>query len=136
MDPDESTTPRQKTVLIVEDHADTAEMLSLILESEGYCTQTATTANEAVKILSSGAAEQIDVVLLDLTLPDMSGEDVIQCLKQSCVSVPPVLIMSAKQASSLSDAARAIGAAGIIRKPFDIQVLLESIQSELNKRPQ
>lgn len=134
MDLNEST-PRPHTVLLIEDHADTAEMLSLILESEGYAVQQAPTAKEALRILSSTAVSQIDVILLDLTLPDMSGDDMIQRLKQNHVKVPPVLIMSAKPAGSLNDAARSMGAAGIIRKPFDIQVLLESIQSELNKRP-
>lgn len=132
MDPDEPT-PKCKTVLIVEDHTDTAEMLVLILQSEGYAIRTARTAAEAIKTLSSDGASQIDLVLLDLTLPDMSGDDVIQHLKQSCVSVPPVFIMSAKPASSLDDAARSIGAAGVIRKPFDVQVLLEEIQSELGR---
>lgn len=130
------TTPGQKTVLVIEDHADTAEMLSLVLETEGYRVQTVSTANAAVRVLSSAAASQIDVVLLDLTLPDMNGEDMIRRLKQSHVQVPPVFIMSAKPAGSLDDAARSIGAAGMIRKPFDIQVLLERIQSELNKHPQ
>jgi DNA-binding response OmpR family regulator len=130
------TTPRNKTILVIEDHADTAEMLSLILESEGYCVQTAATADAALKVLSSAASSQIDVVLLDLTLPDMNGDDVIWRLKQGRTQVPPILIMSAKPAGSLDNAARSIGAAGIIRKPFDIQVLLESIQSELNKHTQ
>lgn len=124
-----------KIVLLVEDHADTAEMLSLILETEGYRVQCAATASEALQILSGAVPARFDLVLLDLTLPDMNGDDMIRTLKKSRAQLPPVLIMSAKPAASLEDAARAIGAAGIVRKPFDIQVLLESIQSELNKQP-
>jgi len=128
-------TPKSKTVLIVEDHADTAEMLVLILQSEGYDIRTARTAREAIKALSSAGNSQIDLVLLDLTLPDMSGDELIEQVKQSCVSVPPVFIMSAKTVASLNDAARSIGAAGVIRKPFDIQALLENIEAELGKHP-
>ena len=129
------TVPGYTTVLVVEDHADSAEMLSLILETEGYRVQTVATASAALDVLSGATASPIGVVLLDLTLPDMNGDELIRRLKQAGRQIPPVLIMSAKPAGSLDEAARAIGAAGIIKKPFDIQVLLEIIRTQLNRHP-
>ena len=121
-----------KTILVVEDHTDTAEMLALILQSEGYQVRTAASARAAYDVLSAEAAS-IGLVLLDLTLPDMDGDDVIRRLRDNHIKVPPILIMSAQHAGSLDNARHRIGAAGVIRKPFDIQVLLESIQSELER---
>ena len=129
------TVPAPATVLVVEDHADSAEMLSLILETEGYRVQTVATASAALDVLSGATASQIGVMLLDLTLPDMNGDELIRRLKLARRRIPPVLIMSAKPAGSLDEAARTIGAAGIIKKPFDIQVLLEIIRTQLNRHP-
>ena len=120
------------TILVVEDHADTAEMLSIILQTEGFDVLSASNAAGAMGILSGSEASRIGVVLLDLTLPDMDGDEAIRKLKNENVGLPPVLIMSAKPAKSLEDAASVLGAAGIVRKPFDIQALLESIHSALN----
>jgi two-component system, OmpR family, KDP operon response regulator KdpE len=121
----------QKTILVIEDHADTAEVLSLILESEGYRVCGAHTADGAIQLLSGSNTPPIDVVLLDLTLPDMNGDDMILRIRESGTELPPVLIMSAKPATSLESAARSIEAAGIIRKPFDVESLLETIRAAL-----
>ena len=121
-----------KTILVVEDHADTAEMLSLILQTEGYHVIRAANAGAAIGILGGPEGSRVSVVLLDLTLPDMNGDEAIRNLRNLHVHVPPTLIMSAKPAASLEDAAFSVGAAGIVRKPFDVQSLLVSIESALD----
>jgi two-component system, chemotaxis family, chemotaxis protein CheY len=120
-----------KIILLVEDHTDTAEMLCLILESEGYQVRSVSNAAGALNMLSGEKAAEIDLVLLDLTLPDMNGDEVIQRIRQQETSIPPVLIMSAKPAASLEHAAQSIGAAGIIRKPFDVDSLLETLRATI-----
>jgi DNA-binding response OmpR family regulator len=124
---------RDKAVLVIEDHVDTAEMLALILKSEGYTVQMAGTARAALTILRGDGASGIGIILLDLTLPDMNGDDMILELQRNRVHLPPILIMSAKPPGSLDDAARSTGAAGVVRKPFDIQILLESIEAQLDR---
>jgi two-component system OmpR family response regulator len=119
-----------KLILIVEDHCDTAEMLCILLEAENYrvkWTSTGTTAFEAL----SGDGCNPDLVLLDLSLPDMSGDDIIRRLQRERVKVPPVLIMSAKPMSDITQAAHAINAAAIVRKPFEVSAILDSIRSVL-----
>jgi two-component system response regulator ArlR len=115
----------------VEDHADTAEMLSLILESEGYQVCSAQNATSALQILSGTEAGEISLILLDLTLPDMNGDELIRTVRNRKIMIPPVMIMSAKPAVSLEHAAQSIGAAGIIRKPFDVDSLLETVRNIL-----
>ncbi len=120
-------------MLVIEDHADTADMLAVILESEGYSVRMVSTASEAHTILGDTAASHVDIVLLDLTLPDMNGDDMIKQLRQKGVKLPPILIMSAGQEGSLNDASQSIEAADVVRKPFDIQVLLERIEAHIDK---
>jgi two-component system response regulator ArlR len=121
----------QRKILLVEDHADTAEMLSLILESEGYQVCSAQNATSALQILSGTEAGEISLILLDLTLPDMNGDELIRTVRNRKIRIPPVMIMSAKPAVSLEHAAQSIGAAGIIRKPFDVDSLLETVRNIL-----
>jgi two-component system response regulator ArlR len=121
----------QRKILLVEDHADTAEMLSLILESEGYQVCSAQNATSALQILSGTEAGEISLILLDLTLPDMNGDELIRTVRNRKIMIPPVMIMSAKPAVSLEHAAQSIGAAGIIRKPFDVDSLLETVRNIL-----
>ncbi len=119
-----------KKILLIEDHVDTAEMLSLILESEGYHVKNVQTASGAFQALSV-QSEKLDLILLDLTLPDMNGDEIIRRIQETRTNLPPVLIMSAKPAASLEHAAQSIRAAGIIRKPFDVDSLLDTLRATL-----
>jgi DNA-binding response OmpR family regulator len=121
----------RKSVLIVEDHWDTAEILTEILEKENYAVRHVPNAVQALQVLTSPEASGISVILLDLTLPDMDGDEVLRSLANGGSRIPPVLIMSAKPAHSLEEAARTIGAAGVIQKPFDIEELLDRLRSLL-----
>ena len=62
----------QPTVLVVEDHADLREMLTVLLESEGFAVETATNGVEALQRLEAGRPA---VILLDLMMPVMSGDE-------------------------------------------------------------
>ena len=65
-------------ILIVEDHADSAEFLRLLLEPEGYVVKTAATAQHAREEV---AASKPDIILMDLMLPDVEGLDLLRELR-------------------------------------------------------
>src|ERR671919_1390751 len=65
-------------VLIVEDHADSAEFLRLLLEPEGYLVKTAATAQRTREEV---AASKPDIILMDLMLPDVEGLDLLRELR-------------------------------------------------------
>ena len=65
-------------LLIVEDHADTAELLASLLEMRGHVVKTASTVREA---LALAIAEPFDVLLSDVGLPDESGYDLMRKLR-------------------------------------------------------
>jgi response regulator NasT len=123
----------KRRILIVEDHADTAELVSLILQDAGYSVRLARNADTALTFLTrecEAAQECPDLVLLDLT---MSGKDPLQMVAEvGPAKMPPVVIISARQSGTIAEAAGKIGAAGVIHKPFDVNDLLSSVQRALS----
>jgi len=118
-----------KTILIVDDDADQAEVLSTRLLSQGYETLIAETAEQALELTR---AELPHLVLLDLMLPDGSGFDVCRTLADDQMTTSiPVIIVSAEERSDILRAARAAGSQYYVRKPYDPNALLVLIESAL-----
>jgi CheY-like chemotaxis protein len=69
-----------RRVLLVEDHADTAVVLSRILKAAGYYVRTA---NSVASALEAAAAEPFDIVVSDIGLPDATGYDLMLQLKKA-----------------------------------------------------
>ena len=110
-------------ILIIDDDIHISEMLSEALCSEGYAVSAAYSGTEAITLLSR---KKPDVILLDLMLPGLSGEELLPRIKDI-----PVIIVSAK--ADISDKVGLLrgGAADYITKPFDIQELLARIAVQL-----
>lgn len=102
-------------ILLVDDDPGVREILHVILESEGYNTATATNGVEA---LEQAATHDLDLVLLDLQMPVMGGQQTLACLREREITVP-VVFMSA--ALRVSDEASRCGADGYLSKPFLVE---------------
>lgn len=110
-------------VLIVEDEPDILMLLRVMLEMNGYDTALA---SEGTTALERFDAERPDVVLLDLMLPVKDGWSVLadlQARPHSC----PVIICSAARSARDIDVASDRGAAAILIKPLDPDLLMETI---------
>ncbi len=81
-----------RTILIVEDHQGFATLLQRCLTREGFQPQVASTGHEALRWLAQQSA---DLLLLDLHLPDMTGEEVVQHLKDRHIPLPFIVITGA-----------------------------------------
>ena len=107
-------------VLVVEDDQDTREALVDLLKFEGYRAVGAANGEDALSLLHR---EDIDVVVLDLALPSMSGEELRARIKADArIGHIPVIVCSG--ATPLTD----VGAFGALEKPFDIDALLAIVQ--------
>lgn len=124
----------RKHILVVEDDLDIAQMLLLLFDMEGYSASMARTGAEALDLLlpcmDQPAAPELcpDLILLDLQLPDMNGEEVIQRLSDASLAAPPVIVVTARRQQAAEAAALEIDAAGMLLKPFEIQSLLDQIE--------
>ncbi|MCS6912445.1 MAG: response regulator [Myxococcales bacterium] len=113
--------PSSDLVLVVDDDADLLEMLEVVLRMGNCRVVRASSGRAAMELLR---AEQPALVLLDLMLPDMRGEELFEQLR-SLQQPPPVVVMSA--AVDTGDRARRLGVPYLI-KPFDVEGLMALVR--------
>lgn len=112
-------------ILIIDDDVNINKMLDAVLTKAGYRVSHAYSGTEALLFLSG---ERPDLILLDLMLPGLSGEEVLPEIKGV-----PVIVMSAKVDTKDKVSMLLGGAADYITKPFDIEELLARIAVQLRK---
>ena len=112
-----------KTVLLVEDDADTLEALALTLQLESALVQTARSAEEARQTIMQAPP---DVIVSDLTMPGESGYDFIEALRQDRIDIP-VIALSGHVRKEDEQRARDAGFDDYLGKPVDPAKLLEVI---------
>ena len=78
----------KKTILCVDDHEQSLSIRKLMLETRGYRVVTSTTGEKAVEIFSRGG---IDLVLTDLMMPGMDGNELVRHIKQQSPETPVIL---------------------------------------------
>jgi two-component system, OmpR family, response regulator len=112
--------PDGRHVLLVEDAAEVRLLLQMLLELDGF---TVTAAVDGPSGLAAVAAERPDVVLLDVQLPGLDGPQVLRALRTSpaTADLPVVFLTGAPPAES--DGLLALGATGVLHKPFDADTL-------------
>ena len=105
----------KKTVLLVDDSATNNLLLQVVFEQNDFAVEVAFSGKEALKTLSK---KKIDVVLLDLMMPHMSGFDVLEAIRgNEATAKIPVLIVSADSEQADEDKAMAMGANHYFEKP-------------------
>lgn len=110
-------------VLIVEDDVANRDVMQLVLELAGHRVFTAGTGKEA---LERAAQDHPDAVLLDLRLPDQSGQAVSEALRAQGAPVPRIIITSG---SSLDPGeADRLGADAVLQKPFEPDQMLAALR--------
>lgn len=118
-----------KNIFIIDDDIHIGNMLEEVLMKEGYGVSRAYSGTEALLALSAAKPEP-DLVLLDLMLPGLDGEEVLPKLEGI-----PVIIVSAKVDIDHKVALLLDGAADYVSKPFHIKELLARIQVQLRNAP-
>jgi len=108
------------SLLLIEDDADSAEAIRLLLATRSIDVEWAACATDALRIFERDPGRRFDVILLDLMLPDMPGVTLISKLAERMV-LPPIVIHSAAPLSVALAAGREVGATAVLRKPTDWQ---------------
>ena len=110
-------------VLVVEDEPQVALLIHDALQECGYAVRVAVDGHEALDLVS---AYQPDVVLLDLWLPGLPGDSVLEALRRDVPAVP-VIIVSANRDADRARALLAHGAFDYLMKPFELAVLERTV---------
>lgn len=120
---------QKKKILVVDDEVNFLKILKLNLEAKGYVVVTAFEGEEALEKLMG---EKPDVVILDIMLPKLNGDEVCRCIRSDPVfSKTPVIMLTGKDTDVDRIVARVIGADIYITKPVDFGQLNSAIKKVL-----
>jgi DNA-binding response OmpR family regulator len=117
---------QKKKILVIEDDKDIRRTLQLQLEMEGFDVVTAADGYEGIyKAKSAGAA----LIILDLKLPGLPGEEICKEMrKEKKFESLPIIMVTAKDTDVDAVVGKVIGATHYIRKPFDMDELLDKVR--------
>jgi two-component system OmpR family response regulator len=115
-------------ILVVEDDRKIAKVVKVYLEGEGFRVLTAEKGKDALDI---ALKEPPSLVILDLMLPDMSGEEVCQELKE--IGDFPVIMLTAKSSEEERVAGFALGADDYVVKPFSPKELIARVKAVMKR---
>ena len=114
-----------KRILIVEDEAKLARLISRVLGEEGYVAETA---GDGRSGLSRALAENFDLLILDWMLPDRSGVQIVRSLRAAEIRVPVLMLTARDQIEDRVEGLDA-GADDYLPKPFAFPELLARVRA-------
>ena len=118
-------------ILVVEDEEHLATGIRFNLEAEGYCVTTAGDGPQALNLFKKDA-DDVDLVILDIMLPGMSGYAVCETIRSSGSDVP-VLMLSARTLAEDRTRGFDVGADQYLTKPFDLDELLSRVKALISR---
>ena len=115
---------KNKRVLVVDDSEDNLLLMELLLRSEGYTVDSASSGIEGLKKVYK---RHPDLIILDLMMPGISGLEVIQRLKSKChLSSIPIILLTANSSLKSTDIE---DVDAVCLKPFDLNHILQKIKT-------
>jgi CheY-like chemotaxis protein len=120
------------SVLVVDDHADAREMLTVFLSSCGFLVYTAADGLDAI---ATAVRVRPSVILMDLMMPRMDGCEATRRLKADpLTNAIPIIALSAHSQPAGTIMARAAGCDDVLRKPCDLDRLADQIRRRIDAR--
>jgi len=128
-------------ILIVDDEVETVDMISFLLESQGYAVIPTYSGTEALEILQQGIQEPagsrfpIDLVILDVRIPDVDGYEICQVIKRDDhLRYIPVIMVTGLRSVEDTTRGLAVGADDYVSKPFKAEELVARVKAMLRVR--
>ena len=117
------------TILVVDDSTTMRQMVAFTLTSAGHDVTEAPDGNQA---LAKAKQKKFDLVITDVNMPGMNGIDLVQSLRAlpDCKFIP-ILVLTTEAGAELKQKGRSAGATGWIVKPFNPEILLETLKKVL-----
>lgn len=120
-------------IMIVDDEPISLKMCDYILTNEGFATITAKSGMECLEILRGEYKPRIDLILLDIEMPDMNGLSTLSIIRQNeSLKNHKVIFLTATATPETVAEAIKLGVNDYIKKPFDPQELIGKIKSALD----
>jgi two-component system cell cycle sensor histidine kinase/response regulator CckA len=122
----------EPVVLVIDDEDVVREVASLLLESAGFRVVAAASGDEAVAAVAA-EGEALDVVLLDVMLPDRDGPSIAAALRELRPGLP-IVVSSGYDEQTVADRIGTIEDAGFIRKPYGASELVDAVSHAIARR--
>lgn len=117
----------KKSILIFDDDSETLMVCKIILEQKNYTVHTRLFCDD---ILTDCKDVSPDIILMDLWIPTIGGENAVNIIKTNVASMHiPVILFSANEEIDIIE--KRAKANGVLKKPFDINTLLDTIKNTL-----
>jgi len=120
---------QKRLILVVDDESSVRDSIRMILKPK-YDVYTAENGNEALQCIQK---DKIDIVTLDLTMPGLSGIEVLKQIKKSNADIEVIVVSAYGTPQNTQEAAR-LGAGDFIIKPFNTPDLIDSICKSVERR--
>jgi CheY-like chemotaxis protein len=118
-----------KNILVVEDNPDNMALMEEILEDEGFAVLKAETAEKGIEALANTS---VDLILMDISLPKMSGLEASQLIKANTATADiPIIALTAHAMTSDRGKALAAGCDEFLTKPVNEEAVLKAIWEKL-----
>ncbi|MCC6850177.1 MAG: response regulator [Deltaproteobacteria bacterium] len=123
---------REGTVLVVDDDRNAVDILQRLLTREGFAVQCAHGGREALAVV---AAHPVDVILLDVMMPEMDGFKVCEALREDARTREiPVILLTAKDDIETRLVGMRLGVSEFLTKPINKIELFQRLRAQLHQR--
>jgi DNA-binding response OmpR family regulator len=118
------------TILLIDDDESVRRTCQIALDRAGYCVLTAENGPHGLRLLEH---QEMDLILVDMFMPDMDGLEVISRLRQTRPASKIIAITGRSGHMNHLDIARHLGAHDTLMKPFRLQELLDAVSAQLGQ---
>ena len=116
------------TILCIDDEESILRLFQVALEGAGYRVLIAESGQHGLRFLEH---QEVDLILVDIFMPDMDGLEVIQLLRKTRPASKIIAITGKPGATNNLDIAKHLGAHDTLMKPFSLQELLDAVANQL-----
>ena len=120
----------KKTILVVEDDEDTQRLITRFLESASY---DVTPATDGIDALMRLGQKKFDLILSDITMPNLDGFKLIEMIHQKGIDAP-IIFLTGSNVEQSEVRAFELGAVDYMRKPIQKELLLLRVRNALDRR--
>jgi CheY-like chemotaxis protein len=117
------------TILCIDDEESVRRLFQVALEGAGYRVLIAESGQHGLRLLEH---QEVDLILVDIFMPDMDGLEVIQLLRKTRPASKIIAISGRSGHMNHLDIAKHLGAHDTLMKPFSLQELLDAVSLQLN----